>query len=211
MGNSHLCRSTVCSEPKPVYKTVLSNIFQVTLNQKGPEDIAVNQSSPGISPSQANQQHSSYGQKIDEEKLQAHVKLHIKSLIDYLETNHNKLTECGNHIYNRICGSFHQEVHIVGLMVIIELLNESKKFTYDKNFVNKLMMMKSGTLTKNDRADSEIDHFKTDRDNEPNSFAEYNNNLTDNILEFESSVIEIIIEMLEKRKSHFGKKSIIES
>jgi hypothetical protein len=205
MGNSPLCRSTACSQPRPVYKTILSNIFQITLSQKGSEDTTANQSSPGISSSNDSQINSSSNQKIDEEKLQSHVKSHTKGLIDYLETNHNKLAECGTQISNRICGSLHHETQIVGLMVIIELLNESKKFTYDKNFISKLMMQKStNTFTKNERANNDLDSYKNEKDSEANSFSEYNNNLTDNILEFEATVIDIMIEMLEKKKSHFG-------
>jgi hypothetical protein len=179
MGNSYLCGSKGCVQPRPVYKTILNNLFKLNTEKK-PED------NPTTSPVNKNEDTTKENAKnIKSEAIviEAHVKSQIKSLVDYLETNHNKVAECGEHIFSRMKSSVQIENHLIGLMIFIELLNESKKFTHDKTFLSRLALQKKDTITK-----QEINEKEKDSDN--NSFMDA---ITDGIIEFERYPIEAMI------------------
>jgi hypothetical protein len=90
---------------------------------------------------------------------------------------------------------------MVGLMVIVELLNESKKFAYDKNFLTELLLQKSSTSVQNFRDDKGQNGILV-RENEESGVFRDNQGatLTDNILEFESSVLDCLLYLLEKKE-----------
>jgi hypothetical protein len=183
MGNASICKKTVCSQPRPMYKTVISNIFNIALEKnKLDAELAAEENNP-IAIAEREQKEIA--------RLRAHVKVHIKGLIDYLETNHSKLAECGFHLNQRMTASFNPEIHALVLLICEELMKESKRFSYDKNFYTQLIQSK--TSASKDNKDF----------NDPNtSFVnEYtSNSLTENLLQFEGSVVEILTFILDWKR-----------
>jgi hypothetical protein len=179
MGNAPICKSTVCSQPRPIYKTALSNIFSVALEKSKAQN--------GSNLELNNQIHNHELKDPDQRemlRLKTHVKLHIKNLIDYFETNKTKLAECGFYLYQRIPSSFNPEIHALALMVCEELLNESRRFCVDSNFYNQMMQT-----------------------NDPNSSMASEHNpisLTENLLQFEGYVVDILTFILDKNQGSIG-------
>lgn len=137
-------------------------------------------------------------------RLEVHVKNNIKALVDYLESNHNKLADTGTFIYKKASRSLDPEVHIVSLLIMKELLNQLKKFTNDKNLLCKLMVSRNGRVS-----DEEKKQFEEREGNiaiEENYAGSdvavpYNTELKANIIEFEGSVIELLYFILDQRKN----------
>lgn len=186
MGNSYLCGNKPCAQPRPVYKTILNNLFKLTPEKKS-EDNATSSQSNKIDESSKERAKNIKSEVVN---LEAHVKSQIKGLVDYLETNHNKVAECGDQIYKRMDSSVHIEVHLVGLMIFTELLTESKKFTHDKTFLSRLVLQKKDTLTKQDMNEKE-------KESDNNSFMDA---ITDGIIEFETNAIEAMSYIFSTKK-----------
>mmetsp|Transcript_8390 Transcript_8390/g.7463 ORF Transcript_8390/g.7463 Transcript_8390/m.7463 type:complete len:153 (-) Transcript_8390:1174-1632(-) len=152
MGNSTVCKAKPCSQPKPIHENIITKIFKITI-EKSTEQTPKDQNG------------------IDMDRLINHVKDNSKALIEYLETNHKKLVECGYNLKMRCSSSLSPEVHAISLLVIIELTHESKKFTNDKEFKERLQ--------------SENKAIQPSRNDSTSFVAEGNGSLKDNLIEFE--------------------------
>lgn len=199
MGNAILCRNAPCTQPRPVYKTVLQQIFQIAVEKPKSEPGSTKSSTIDNNETATSK---SSPEQIDLPKLQAHVKSHIKGLIDYLEGSHNKLIDTGNYLYKVVTNSFNPDIHMLGLLVIIELLDASSKFTHDKAFLAKLHQ-RSGNEAE-EGAKGELQK-KASKDLENSSFMELGQTLRGNVLQFEDNVVEILSFLLDGRKNPFSK------
>ncbi len=188
MGNAPICKKSVCSQPRPVYKTIISNIFNVALDKSKLESERDSvENNPLL-----------IFDKDEKEiaRLRAHVKVHIKSLIDYLETNHNKLAECGFHLSQRMTASFNPEIHALILIISEELLNESRRFSYDKNLLNQLIQSKTSVSKENKEFNDANASFTSD----------YNStNFTENLIQFEGYIVDILTYTFDWKKPNTSK------
>jgi hypothetical protein len=204
MGNSAICKSTPCGNPKPVYKTVLSQIFQIAYEKPRLETSA----SKSMNLDSSDPNNKSLPENVDVPKLEAHVKSHVKALIDYLEGSHNKVIDTGAYLHKVITGSFNPEVHMLGILTINELLNASSKFSHDKSFLEKLR--RRSQFEDNKTEENVKDGGQTSKANKEldnSSFADYAQNLRSNIVQFEDYYIEIVIFLLDDKRNPFRKAS----
>jgi len=206
MGNSAICKSAPCGNPKPVYKTVLSQIFQIAYEKPRPDN-ATNKS---VNLDSSDPNNKSSPENVDVPKLEAHVKSHVKALIDYLEGSHNKVIDTGAYLHKVITGSFNPEVHMLGILTIIELLGVSSKFSHDQSFLEKLRRRSQFEDNKTEEnAKDGGNHQKSKGNNalDNSSFAEYAQNLRSNIVQFEDYYVEIVIFLLDEKRNPFRKAS----
>lgn len=200
MGNAILCRNAPCTQPRPVYKTVLQQIFQIAVEKPKTEPGSTKNSTIDNMETTASK---TSPDQIDVPKLQAHVKSHIKGLIDYLEGSHNKLIDTGNYLHKVVTGSFNPDIHMLGLLVIIELLDASSKFTHDKNFLAKLHQRSGNDGEEGAKGENKAQK-KASKDLENSSFLEYGQSLRGNVLQFEDNVVEILSFLLDGKKNPFS-------
>ena len=204
MGNTALCKSGPCTtNPKPVYKTVLGQIFSIAFEKAGPD----NSSNKSFSNDTTETTLKLSADIVDVPKLEAHVKSHIKALIDYLEGNHKKLIDTGTDLNKRITGSINPIIHMLGLLTIIELSNASSKFSHDKNFLARLRQRGKNDTEENAK-DSSANKIPSEQNkaldssfNEEHSYQ----NFKDNIVQFENHVIEILIFLLDPKSDTLRK------
>ena len=207
MGNSAICKSAPCGNPKPVYKTVLSQIFQIAYEKPRPD--ATTTKSMNLDSSDPNNKSSP--ENVDVPKLEAHVKSHVKALIDYLEGSHNKVIDTGAYLHKVITGSFNPEVHMLGILTIIELLSASSKFSHDKSFLEKLRrrsQFEDNKTEENAKDGGNNQQSKGNNALDNSSFADYAQNLRSNIVQFEDYYIEIVIFLLDDKRNPFRKCSM---
>jgi len=144
-------------------------------------------------------------------RLESHVKSNIKALVDYLEGNNNKLGDTGKYVYKKVSKSLDPEVHIIGLIVLRELLGELKKFSYDRDLLCKLMGaggIDNAALTKEEK--KKLYRQQEQEDSGGNLASEagaditlYNNNIMGNIIEFEGSVVETLYFVLDQKRNPY--------
>jgi len=148
-------------------------------------------------------------------RLESHVKTHIKALVDYLEGNNNKLGDTGQYVYKKVSKSLDPEVHIIGLIVLRELLGELKKFSYDRDLLCKLMGAGGIDNTALTKEEKKKIYRQQEQDESgvilPNEGAGaditlYNNNIMGNIIEFEGSVIETLYFVLDQKRNPYCMK-----
>ena len=208
MGNTILCRNTTCTQPRPVYKTVLTQIFQM-----GWEKPRVDSSSTKNNSIDHNETINRNPSEIvvDIPKLQAHVNSHIKGLIDYLEGSHKKLVDTGSYIQKVVTGTFNPDIHMLGLLVIIELIKASPKFTHDKNFLEKLHQRATNEefikAEGNDKPENKLPSKPIDL--ESSSFADYGTNLKDNVAYFDNCVVETLAFLLDEKRNNLSIDSFV--
>ena len=177
------CRSVQCGAPKPVYKTIINEIFKVALaNNQNQSEIV---SHP----------------EIDTVKLENHVQANIKGLIDHLESNNNKLIDCGNYLNKIVKNTLNPEVFITCLFVFNSLIIESKKFKYDSNLLKRLKMQRN--FSQIDESDQ--DNLNINNEKLPDDSIESALHLTENIVLFEDNLLEILIYMLDEVHNNYSK------
>jgi len=208
MGNTALCKSTPCTtNPKPVYKTILSQIFQIAL-EKSVSDASTNKSFNADTSETTIKLPSD---NVDVPRLEAHVKSHIKGLIDYLEGSHKKLIDTGAYLNKVITGSFNPNIHMLGLLTIIELLSASSKFSHNADFLTKLRQ-RGKNDTEEIGKDSSASKINQDQ-NKGFDSSLYEDNIyqdfKDNIVQFENHVIEIVIYLLDSKIDNLRKKKVL--
>jgi hypothetical protein len=147
-------------------------------------------------------------------RLETHVKSHIKALVDYLESNNNKLGDTGKYVYKKVSKSLDPEVHIIGLIVLRELLSQLRKFSYDRDLLCKLMGsggIDNAALTKEEKKklyrQQEQEESGAGTSNEAGTdIPQFNNNIMGNIIEFEGSVIETLYFVLDQKRNPYCKE-----
>jgi hypothetical protein len=169
------CKSVQCGGPKPIFKTIINEIFKPTLTEN-----------PG----------NKTNIDADVNKLNSHVKANIKGLIDHLESNNNKLIDVGYYLSKHVTHSNNPETYLVGLFVLNELITESKKFRYDASLASKMRMA---------RVDSNIDEPDDAERNDDAMTPDYNRHLTQNIMQFEDSSLDILVFLLDKSYNPYRK------
>ncbi len=146
-------------------------------------------------------------------RLETYVKSHIKGLVDYLESNNNKLGDTGKYVYKKVSRSLDPEVHIIGLIVLRELLGELRKFSYDRDLLCKLMGaggIDNAALTKEEKKklyrQQEQDESVGAASNEAGvDLTLYKNDLMGNIIEFEGLVVETLYFVLDQKRNPYCK------
>lgn len=88
------------------------------------------------------------------------------------------------------------------MLVIVELLNESKKFSYDQAFYHELKKKskkkkKTKIITQNSAETVQSSYLGSEE-----------HNLSDNIVQFESSCLEVMDMIFEKKKKSKASKQI---
>ena len=170
------CKSVQCGAPKPIYKTIINEIFRVALAHK-------------------NQSENTNPPNIDIGKIQNHVQANIKGLIDHLESNNSKLIDCGNYLNKIVRNTSNPEVFITCLFVFDSLITESRKFKYDSNLLKRLKMQRN--VPQIDESDQYI--FIND-DKLPEDSME----IAENIVIFEDNLLEILVYMLDEAHNNYS-------
>lgn len=151
-------------------------------------------------------------------RLETHVKSHIKALVDYLESNNNKLGDTGKYVYKKVSKSLDPEVHMIGLIVLRELFGELRRFSYDRDLLCKLMGaggIDNAALTKEEKKklyrQQEQEENAAGTSNEPGAdITLFKSDIMGNIIEFEGFVIETLYFVLDQKRNPYCKEIIFQ-
>ena len=146
-------------------------------------------------------------------RLETYVKSHIKALVDYLESNNNKLGDTGKYVYRKVSKSLDPEVHIIGLIILRELFGELRRFSYDRDLLCKLMGaggIDNAALTKEEKKklyrQQEQEESVGGASNEAGAdLTLYKSDIMGNIIEFEGFVVETLYYVLDQKRNPYCK------
>lgn len=125
-----------------------------------------------------------------------------------MEGSHNKVIDTGAYLNKAITGSFNPEVHVLGILTIIELLSASSKFSHDKSCLEKLRRRSQFEDNKTEENVKDVGQTsKANKELDNSSFADYAQNLRIKIVQFEDYDIEIVIFLLDDKRNPFRKAS----
>ena len=205
MGNAH-CKPK-WGRAYSVYKSLIDNIFDTSHQHH--RFISVTKIEKKLH-KRSEKMHVSATERAE---LEAHVHTNIKPLIDYLERNNNKLADSGNYLSQIITKSSNPEVHVIGLLIIRALLEELKKFSYDKDLVSKMMGnegLDNTALTGEEKR--RIYKFQVREDeivqNPDLGLTEFDSDIMGNILQFQTSVAEVLAFILDRKRNPLCTKNI---
>ena len=206
MGNAYPCGSTKrrLSRKKQrmqrVNQTILDRIFHIAKTK--------HQHRPTI---KSERKMEKYREKMhvedtDVARLEMLMNSHIKGLIDYLESNHNKLADTGKYVSKAVTKSSNPEIHILGLLVLRDLLNNIEKFSYDEDYLSRLVGgqgLENATLTMEERRRifRAPDPSEEDAPDKSPEIVGYKSDMMGNIMEFEGSVMEVLSFTCDRKKN----------
>lgn len=216
MGN---CKSAKCGQPRQVYKSTLDEIFKAhggrpapTMNTciyqfsfyilfllhsiPKPNDSFFTAQTKTGDPTQTDL-------NIDVPKIQAHVRVHVKNLIEHLESDQSKLVDTGKYLEKVITNTPNPETHLIGIFVLHELINEFQKFSNEKINLQYLQKTKTKHQEEFSKINKDVGLMMIERED-----TDYSNGskraFSEAILQFEASFKEIILYLLDADSNPFS-------
>jgi hypothetical protein len=203
MGNAYPCKakkSHPSVKKQRVNQTILNRIFHIAKKK--------HHLTPAV---KTERNMDKYREKMhvddmDVVRLEVHMTSHIKGLIDYLESNHNKLADTGKYVSKTVTKSSNPEIHVLGLLVLRDLLNNIEKFSYNQDMLSRLVGgqgLENVTLTIEERRKIFQVPDPNDEgalDNSPDIVG-FKSDMMGNIMEFEGSVMEVLSFTCDRKRN----------